>query len=591
MTATAETTSNDTFTDEEERAQVNPLLSYRHNRIMEKYRGYIHETFDQLGAASEWQTQELMTWLGKTEMTEESIKDREDTWETHYVRMQESAHTLYHEGLMDSLLRAYNERPRCVSRENIREWSDRFKNRSVDYKKKEHFVQNELPKYISRWRAVAQKRHELLNNPRMEALKKSKKIKSEDLSEFLNEDKFLNAHYKRRLELVDAVKAALLSTAKGGDTEKLYDEAQSQLQKAVSANALSQGKVGTWLRRIFESGANPESIEKFIKGSSKTSLGSLIHNWTEVSKKYNELEKKRVEKGTPRSFHFVHKTIFLDWHYEKRKAYIEEADKRFKDISKTRDDFAQIRSALDMKDWEEADMLIKRAKVKPLKEEESMELRSMEKFLREHREPEEAKEGPKRVPSDKDVVGEMRELLMQVPPSQRQLHVEMLQRGAQAFRCLRVCWYNRVWCVQHGYLSPDKELEWKEHAEANTWKRIRHGHGNRMEANDIRDPTNVRGAIRDQQGGVNAPQLLIGNQHSHGALAQVMDEQKNNRQFWYWTSLIPEGVEYAEHKYVNQTIHPRMQKLAYEMEKRGITFTETGENVQYFRKGMATSLN
>src|SRR5207244_1346899 len=124
------------------------------------------------------------------------------------------------------------------------------------------------------------------------------------------------------------------------------------------------------------------------------------------------IETRRKQEGSPPSFHFVHMDVFLDWHFERRQAYVKEAQRRFELLSKEPEDFLKIRHELDSEDWESADLLIKNAEGKPWTDEQQNELKDMKKYLREHRGTGElAREGE----TDDEVLGEMQELLDAIP--------------------------------------------------------------------------------------------------------------------------------------------------------------------------------
>jgi hypothetical protein len=107
-----------------------------------------------------------------------------------------------------------------------------------------------------------------------------------------------------------------------------------------------------------------------------------------------------------------------------------------------------------------------------------------------------------------------------------------------------------------------------------TRERLEHGHQKvGWEANDIRgSDTNTRGAVRDQAG-VRGAQTIFTNETSDETLVDEIDEQKNDRNFWYWTSMIPEGVPYEQHQHVVMNINPQMKKVARKMQELGMNYS------------------
>ncbi|MSR87160.1 hypothetical protein EXS70_03250 [Candidatus Peribacteria bacterium] len=558
----------------EEDASLVPRL----RKIQEFYEEYNRITHDVLGAASKQESESLMQWVKSANATEEEIADLEKHKGT-YEQMLRSGENLQKD-FMEKLDAAHRKQPvPLLSSASYKEWQGRFRN--AYFKEKESFVTSQLPDFVRNWETLLAKRAELLKNPGAKALT-TKHV--QELGSFKNDKVFGELSNKKRIGLVASVQAALLANEK--NVPQLFAQAKGMLETAARQKALSWDKVGVWLERIFKSGATTELIGEFINGSGaaiggkKMTLGKLIANWGEASTHFHAIENKRHKKGTPRGFHFVKMNVFLDWTYEQRKAYLSEAENRFNNIKDESYVFLQIQHELGAKDWDSAEGLIDSVK-KELKdgsllmgEENRTKLQSMEKFLREHRSVDHptGKAGEEVVDPDA-MKAEMEGYLNLLPHELRNTYRKALNRGYQAFWALTTLMYNRVWCHQHNFLDTERERKMEAEAKEKTRERIEQGHEKvGHEANVLKDDTDTRAAVRDQSG-VKGAQILFTNEKSAETLVAEVDEQKNDRNFWYWTSMVPQGVPYELHLQIVQTLHPLMKKLSRKMENAGVRFT------------------
>ena len=465
-----------------------------------------------------------------------------------------------------------------ISEQSANRWTKRLCDGSVAFHKKHLFVTADgngatdvksFLSFMKNWEAVAEKAKQLREH------KEIKKLTLTDVpqfSTFMNHKQFLNLSFKNREALVKTVDAAL--TAKEKEMPQLYEKAKVMLNSAVQRQALSSSKVGGWLERIFKSSANAKQIEQFLNNSGSNPLQKLIQNWSEASKHFHKLEAKRKSLGTPPGFHFVTMNVFLDWKYDKRTSYLEEAEHRFADINKEPSLFLKIRHELGAKDWEAAEELLMEAEKEEWGTENQKKLQSMKTFLRQHRSDKgKDKNKEKQNPSPDQVLAEMESLMAELPWQLQRTYIKALNKGYQAFWALTTLMYNRVWCHQHNFLDKGKEKVIEKKAKDETQDHIDRGHKKfGFEANYLRDRfSDQREAVRNQSG-VKGAQILYTDHKSDSALVDEIDEQKNDRNFWYWTSMIPEDVEYTKHLYVVQRLNPRMKKLARMMENMGIRY-------------------
>lgn len=571
----------DIVADASGKTDVQGLLQ-RRRAIVNNVRRYMHRTFDELHAASRSQTDELRMAIVQLEqkpaddLTAEEIKGWEDAWTGFYSPAMQSAHKLYHEELMDKLLRGYNETPRIISTESITEWSNRFKKESVHYKDRERFIRETLPRWIDNWRRVAQERAAQMKNPAFASVTTAQ---VPDLAKFKDENVFLNLKFPARENLVGLVKSAIIACGSGRTA--LHAKAMAMLYGAVNDGYLSPSKVGVWMQRIFESGAKPELIEQFIRGEGSNPLRELIRKWGDVRARFDKIEDRRSKEGSPASFSFVKEYVFLDWHYERRKAYVEEAERRFTDPSVEKYDFLRIRHALDVKDWADADALIGDVKSKalqrPLSSEDASKLQSMEKYLHENRG---KKQSSKENPSSDEIRKKMHAALALIPTRANVIkHIaeEILHTNdPDAIRAFGSTIYNRWWCWQRGHLNEKKELYWRKRSKSDTYEHFEHGQPTKLANNNIAADTSKRPAIRTSNQ-TRSPQLLhlssAENENDTVMLSREIYNNKNNRSFWYWTSIIVENVPIEDYIFIVRNVFPVLKWGMRTLKARDDTFT------------------
>lgn len=460
-----------------------------------------------------------------------------------------------------------------IGRKSVARWMQRLSADNAFYMQKKEFIENpeKFPKYLKQWQEVAEKREKLMKDPQFKLLRGKDVTK---LGVFKNDEEFLNKSYEERKNLLSIIDAAL--RAKSREMPQLYKEAKSQLEGAARNKAMSWNKIGPWLEKIFSSNAKPELIDDFLSGRGNMPLSKLIANWTQASKRFQSLDDKRKTKGTPRGMHFVKMEVFLNWHFERRKAYLDHAEESIEEIGNEKEVILKIRHELGSQDWESAESLIAEARREPMTEAQNKRLNSMEKYLREHRSKLTEKEQKEKERSPDEIMKEIESLLGGIPPQLQKFYRKSLNRGYQSFWAWTTLMYNRVWCHQHNYLDENKEKTMEKSSKEKTRQRIKDGHSDYgLEANVVKDDTNAEAAIRDQDGTKGA-QILFVEEDAHESLVEKVNEQKNNRNFWYWTSVIPEGVKYPEHLYIVQAIHPKLKKLARELEATGSRFPLSG---------------
>lgn len=478
--------------------------------------------------------------------------------------------------VMNALRQARKEK--AISLENFAEWMGRLKDGS--WLKTQEFIEKKMTTYVINWMEIAKKRRELLKDPHMEMLKESGILKKDEMDDFLSGVKFLNVHYKRRVHLVDLVKAALSRTKEGQGMEAMKKTARTQLDDAVEQGFLAKNKVGTWMKRIFDSDWSPMTIQNFLSGKSIDGVLSLTHlknNWREMKERFDGLDDRRKKEGTPRSFRFVKNEVFLNMGYPEQKSYVREAEHRFDDIEKAPDLFKKIRHELDTKDWEAADELIAEADGGNWSEEDVDKLDSMKSYLKAHRPKVQAKQEVKEEkPNPDDILGDMREALHMIPHEHIRKRFEIaMEYDYQTLWALCTEHYNEMWCRQHGYASDEINHEIKEEVKEDTYDAMENGISRGHVALDATTDTSVT-AFREENDTRSAQAVFVDSSTDNRSLVEKIHRNKDNWSVWYWTRIVEKDVPYEFIEYMIRNIQPRLKRGMRKLDGMGYRFTKTG---------------
>ncbi|MAE39250.1 MAG: hypothetical protein CL969_06500 [Euryarchaeota archaeon] len=433
-------------------------------------------------------------------------------------------------------------------------WLKKMYSSKIHWSDKERFIYGKFPSLVKNWAKM---------NKDIKKIKDEAK-KDETLKQVPEVKKILTGDglkgYKEWRNAVDLALGAFEAHKRGNTA--LYKEAKNILDWAAkSQNVLSENKIGTWMHRIFKSSTSNENIRKFVQGSDSKSLRGMIGRWTDVKTKYDNIENKRNKNGTPRAFHFVTTNKFLEWHYTKRLAYVNEANQRFADFAKEKPIFLDIRRELDMEDWDSAQVLIEKAEGMDLNTDDQNKLKSLRWYLREHRTEEVGIKSEKNDEIEHPGL-ELNRLLSLVPTSLQALYRNSIK--ADKWDCLKALMYNRVWCHEKGrVLDENREAEMEERASEVTKNRIDHGdQGDHTLCNvdQFQDPS-IRGYAHT---GINKSQILFASPIGYDSIISRM-KQEDCWRFRYWTTLIPKGISFGTHAYVVKKLNHQISSVIRKM--------------------------
>jgi len=571
----------DSITDLQDRTdesveQGNPdteQLRRRREALIAYFRDYIGETFYTLGASSEEQKDELWKGLLHLGLNEEEIRGWEQFRETVAEQQLRSARQLSQQlhGILNQA-RGKN----YISGASQERWIARFKDPALSYKAKEYFVQNQLPEYAKAWEREGLKRAALLKDPRIKMLTA---FQVEHFTEFLSDTQFMELHFDQRTSLNSKVTAAL-TTVKNTDRQTLHKRAKDMLDAAVKAKVMSPTKLGLWMERIFsKKDVTTQQIEKFLS----TELKQFISNWAKVRTDFDWAESEMKKEGVPQGFHRLTSDQFLALTFDQRESYVEQAkirlsSQRPESSAQLKDLTLGIRHALDSKDWDDADTLLKKA-WSIAKEEDRFELESMDRYLKAFREKEQEKQQP--MEDAKKTLAEMRAVFAQIPSSLQPLYLKAMNDGYDCATRLFQLIYNRKWVRDNGYSTNGSEKESEVQAEEETKYRAEGNHGKkgmeRIKLGVVTSPEHSP-AVRRYDQGEWAPTFIHMPPGTQDQMFSILKERKESYSFGYWTTLLPTDVTYEEQVFLVQHVNWVLKRGMRKLSEQGKTFSLIGDS-------------
>lgn len=556
--------SADTNVSEDKEGSIDGIpVDEFHRRLLavvQQVDDFVDVTYYSTGAASEDETKRLLEGL-------KYIKDKKDLegWESYAngrMQMQRDSAIQLYSKMMNALLKLENK---AISRRTIDEVRANFMDRSVAYKAKEKYIDEVLPERLREWEKVAAEAETLRKNPRVQRISKEQ---MDDIDVFLDKESFLELKYPRRRNLVDSIKAMLLSKDKG--LEELHASVKEELKKYVANGSLHREKVGVWMRRVFENNTTPDEVKAFMKDIVSVYAG----RWKKARETFNEYNKEMNADGIPHGLDKWSLDRFLLADYDQRVAYLDEVKSRMNDdvnesgnLPKLRLD---IRHAMDTNDWDYAEELLNKAKaINPA----DPSLKSIERYLRLHQ--------TKETGGDIEAEGmkamlQLQAIMEQLPSNMRWMTEEALgHSNPNVLKRLWQIYYNRHWVIIHGYSDPhmDNEHSYNEEHQEATEDRIANGHTSKLERNIMKGKTATTAAM---QGDCVSAQVVYTNKSGMHEVMRGVAQYADDPKFGYWTSVVDDDVTYGELREAVLNHMYLIKKNASIMRKAGLMYTSHG---------------
>ncbi len=561
----------------------------RRAQEVRRFRDDYRALMDRTGFASKSSTAEIIRWIDAMELTDDQSNQQSIRWREDFIEKSGALVISEGEKLFTEFTAAMEQAKPYISAGSYKRWFDRLydtreqSSSASSFALKLRWVRSELKPFAERWKQVAEERDALVKNPAFEDLLAFES----SLAVLKNRDAFLDLHYGKRKGLLSQANGLLLASKKL--QTDLYSKAKEKLQAAAGGKYLADGKVGVWLERIFRLEANPKAAEQFVNGSGAHSLTALMQNWANVKNRYDGIRKKfseRWEQTGIRGFELLSESQFLSLHFTQRLRYVEQAEDRLdsaQDIDNEAPVLIKLRHAMDIRDWDEALLLVMEAKKTQLSEKDFRRLRSMESYVNQFMGSEKkehlicALETKKRIDM----------LIHQIPSHLQPLMLRLL-RGPHANRSihqLRWIQYNNIWCRSHGYLDQDRAR--KASDEENTKRtKERAKSGLDIGRNDVLSHETANSEfVRKEEHSKHTATVLSVNLDSPQALsttAEMMErEQPPNR--LYWTTLncfTQDGPTSESWNRDFLTILSEMRSLTRSIKSSGYAYRSPNEQLQ-----------
>lgn len=426
-----------------------------------------------------------------------------------------------------------------ISKESYDEWIAWVHDRNRNSPEKKTSIDTVLPKYLKeRWK-IAEERAVLLDNKNLDNVK-NPKLKKEIA--YMKDDKewFETLSFSERKNLLDRIKAGL-AAEKGGDVyEKLFKSAEKVLISATQKPqpALHRDKVGTWLKRIFESGASPKQIDAFITGNGQIdghSLPVLINIWRRVAIDFWVLRKDPAFAGVKTEF--INTKAFLWKHYDDRVVYIQRM-KTQRDRAKVLRAQAMTRVDVpDRADWIGKHLFNGSHTLADLESLINGDLAQHLSPIQDYMEGQEVEKEKDQVDSGEPEASQIDSIIKNLPVDLQSMLIMLCELGSGAVQACGWGIYNRAWCNKNGYLDEEREQAAIRNGKTQALMMDRDEKKGAM-SETIQGKTGEKKYIKLSRSSATNVCLDIADTGAKSAFVETVRRTKNDGRAWYWTNVI-----------------------------------------------------
>lgn len=469
---------------------------------------------------------------------------------------------------------------------SAKEWRDRVKDESYSAKEKKEFIEKTLPGFYENWKQISIDYKKVRDLEQALGLSKEEARKFKELSNF-HDSKFMSGalDYPERRKRVTAAKDFLETLKKekiDDNMKELPPQARAHIRKAVDAEAVDELRVSRWLREKLNSLPTDARRQEYVA----VYLPEYLASCRKTRAEFDNVEAEMNKNGIPWGFNPLTPEKFISsLTLAQRKSYVETARARMREEEPHMVEMKNLKfgiwHALDTKDWEEAEELLKKARMlqeaKKGTKKDGADLDVMARNLEAFR----AKETTEGKPGEdrRKTLEDLRAAYAQIPAPLQPLYLSAMN-DPDKLGAIASCIYNRVWCREHGYLTDDREKELEQEATTSTQALAKEGKHRKKGLDNVKlgvvTDTQHDPAVRRYDEGEWAPTIIHMPPDSHQHFNSILETRKNNHAFRYWTTLIPTNVtyeqQYALYKNVNWVLKSGTKKL----KEQGLMFTLTG---------------
>ncbi len=288
-------------------------------RLRSAFEEHLRVNFRETGLLSRDEAEAQRQYFERALQDQSRIPDLLESYASPEARQAAEKNRRLYGGFVSKLDAALESN--VISSKSYDEWIRWVRDESRSGSESTKSIRETLPKYLDERSALARERQKVLKDPRLVKVA-DPKLKAE-ISFLRNDaDYFGTLSFTQRKNLVERVAAGLAVTEGGEEYKKLYTQAEKVLTEATKTPqpALHRDKVGSWLKRIFESGASAEQIKAFLEGTGDGSLKKLIDTWRTAAVEFWTVRRDIRAEGVKTSF--VKTGAFLWMHYDERVAYV-----------------------------------------------------------------------------------------------------------------------------------------------------------------------------------------------------------------------------------------------------------------------------
>jgi hypothetical protein len=250
--------------------------------------------------------------------------------------------------------------------------------------------------------------------------------------------------------------------------------------------------------------------------------------------------------------------------------------------------------ALDTKDWEEAEHLLRKARklleAGKATEKDRADLAVMEGNLQAFRGKEKGEKQP--MEDTQKTLEEMRAAYKQVPETLQPLYLMAMKDGYDCAARLFQIIYNRKWIREHAGYSDHREKMLEEQATEETQVRAKGYHQKRglenIKLGTVTNPEHSP-AVRHYDHGEWAPTIIHMPHNTHEQMFNILRERKNSYAFGYWTTLIPTNVNYEKQVHLVEHVNWVLKRGMRKLQECGVSFTLSDTVIPAPRKGAPKS--
>lgn len=470
---------------------------------------------------------------------------------------------------------------------SAKEWRDRVKNEGVSWVEKKKFIEETLPEWHKNWQKIA------TDYKDVKKLEKDLKMEPSEARRFavledLHDSKFMSGALEfteRRRRVDQALKFLKTYKKKTIDTalKELPAPARAEMQKAIGAKAVDELRSLRWLRDKLQSLPTDTERREYVAHQ----LPAYVQSCIRVRAAYDQVAKKMRENGVPWGFNDLTPEQFIGkLTLRQRESYVEMARARMREEEPFFTEMKNLKfgiwSALDTKDWEEAENLLKKAQklreAGNASDRDKEDLGIMERNLAAFRERENNEQKPKE--DVKNTLTRVGSALREVPDVMKSLYLGVIAEGPECFHSFRKYRGNREWVTQHGYSNPHLEKVREEQAKGESAIRAKGVHGKKgvecVHLDYVDDPDHAA-AVRRYDGGEWAPTYLFMSERSNGKLLSLLRNRKGNYASDYWMNLVHTGVPFEKDLHLIHNVDRVIESGTRSLQEHGIPLNRIEE--------------